>query len=355
MQTTKAATALVVEPDVVDRGRLRQFLAADGYEALAARDAHSALELAVRRPPGVVLVDVELPGRDAAALTRRMRALPTTRQATIIAVADPRALNEVGGVMAAGVDDFLAKPFGRPELHERIETVARTRASYLVAEAPEAVVATLANAVATTHPATGSHSQRVARLAANLAAAVGMSPEELEAVVTGALLHDVGKLGVPEAVLEKQGPLSVDEWTLLRRHAEAGEAICRPLAMASRLGPIIRHHHERWDGSGYPDGLAGEAIPVGARVVAGVDALDAIVHDRPYRPARSPREAVAEILSGSGSQFDPSIANRFIVEFALDEIASATIDGLINWTAGISTDDPQPEASGLTELVRGGR
>jgi putative two-component system response regulator len=330
MQTSKTGTALVVEPDAMDRGRLRQFLAADGYEALSARDAHSALELAVRRPPGVVLVDVELPGRDAAALTRRMRALPVTRQATIIAIADPRVLNEVGGVMAAGVDDFLAKPFGRPELHERIETVARTRASYLAAEAPEAVVATLANALAATHPATGSHSQRVARLAANLAAAEGLSPEDLEAVVTGALLHDVGKLGVPEAVLQKPGPLSVDEWTLLRLHAEAGEAICRPLAMASRLGPIIRHHHERWDGGGYPDGLAGEAIPVGARVVAVVDAFDAIVHDRPYRPARSPREAVAEIRSGSGSQFDPTIADRFIVEFALDEMATAVMDRSIN-------------------------
>jgi putative two-component system response regulator len=100
--------------------------------------------------------------------------------------------------------------------------------------------------------------------------------------------------------------------------------------MGSRLGPIIRHHHERWDGSGYPDGLVGETIPVGARVVAVVDAFDAIVHDRPYRPARSPREAVAEIRSGCGSQFDPSIADRFIVEFALDEIASAAIDRSIN-------------------------
>jgi DNA-binding response OmpR family regulator len=165
MQTWSSGTALVVEPDELDRGRLRHLLAADGYEALAARDARAAFDLAVHRPPEVVLVNLELPGRDAAALTRRIRALPTTRQATIIAVADPRALDEVGGVMAAGVDDFLAKPFGRPELHERIESVARTRAMSFAAEAPEAVVAALANAVAVSHPATGSHSQRVARLA----------------------------------------------------------------------------------------------------------------------------------------------------------------------------------------------
>ena len=326
MQTSNSGTALIVEPDELDRGRLRHILAADGYEALSAGDARSAFDLALHRPLEVVLLNLELPGRDAAALTRRMRALPTTRQATIIAVADPRALDEVGGVMAAGVDDFLAKPFGRPELHERIETVARTRAMSFAAEAPEAVVAALANAVAMNHPETGSHSQRVARLAANLAAAVGLSPEELEAVVSGALLHDVGKLGVPEAILLKPGPLLDEERSILRRHAEAGEAICRPLAMASRLGPIVRHHHERWDGSGYPDGLAGEAIPVGARVVAVVDAFDAMVHDRPYRPARSPREAVAEIRLGCGSQFDPAIARRFIVELALDQVVAAGID-----------------------------
>lgn len=320
MGLSKPETALVVEPDASDRDRLRHYLAADGYEAVSARNARAALELARQRPPGVVLVDVELPGRDAAALTRRMRAQPATRQATIIAVADPRALGEVGSVMDAGVDDFLTKPFGRPELRERIQTVARTRALFLAAETPDAVVAALANAVAASHPATGSHSYRVARLAANLGAAIGLSPEELEAAVSGALLHDVGKVGVPEAILQKPGPLADDEWTVLRRHAEAGEAICRPLAMASRVGPIIRHHHERWDGRGYPDGLIGDAIPVGARVVAVVDAFDAMVHDRPYRPARTPREAIAEIRRGCGGQFDPTIADRFIVEVALDQI-----------------------------------
>src|SRR5258705_4052046 len=176
MQTSKAGTALVVEPDALDRGRLRQLLVADGYEALSARDAHSALELALRQPPGVVLVDVELPGRDAAALTRRMRALTPTRQSTIIAVADPRALNEVTGVMAAGVDDFLAKPFGRPELHERIETVARTRAMFLAAEAPEAAVAVSGPALAPAPPAPASHPPTAGGAAANPPGAAGAGP-----------------------------------------------------------------------------------------------------------------------------------------------------------------------------------
>jgi putative two-component system response regulator len=330
MGSSNSGTALVVEPRAFERNRLRHFLAADGYEALSAGDARGALELAHRRALGVVLVDVDLPGRDAAALTRRMRALPSTRQATIIAVADPRALDEVGGVMAAGVDDFLARPFGQPELHERIETAARTRAQFLSAEAPDAVLAALVNAVATSHPATASHSHRVARLAGSLGAAIGLSPEDLEAAMSGGLLHDVGKIGIPEAVLQKPGPLSGDEWALVQRHAEAGEAICRPLEMASRLGPIVRHHHERWDGNGYPDGLAGEAIPVGARVVAVVDAFDAIVQDRPYRPGRTPQEAMAEIRKGAGSQFDPMIARRFIISVAMDQIERDGIDRRVN-------------------------
>jgi len=326
MGWSNSGTALVVEPHAFERDRLRHFLAADGYEPLAARDAQAALEVARRQAPGVVLVDVDLPGRDAAAFTRRMRALPSTRQATIIAVADPRALDEVGSVMAAGVDDFLTRPFGQPELHERLETVARNRAQFLAAEAPDAVLAALVNAVATSHPATASHSHRVARLAANLGAAIGLPPEDLEAVMSGGLLHDVGKIGVPEAVLQKPGPLSGDEWSLIQRHAEAGEAICRPLGMASRLGPIVRHHHERWDGNGYPDGLAGEAIPIGARVVAVVDAFDAMVHDRPYRPGRRPQEAIAEIREAAGRQFDPMIARRFIIEFAMDEVGRGGAD-----------------------------
>jgi putative two-component system response regulator len=321
MPASTASMALVVEPDAADRHRLRDYLAADGYEALSVPDARAGLELARRWPPGVVVMDVDLPGREAAALARRIRALPTTRGATIIAVADPTAMDDVVGIMDAGVDDFLARPFGRPELRSRIETASRSRARFFAAEAPDAVLAALANALEANDVATASHSRRVARMAANLGAAVGLTPEDLEAAVTGALLHDVGKIAVPTGLLKKLAPPTPDEWAIMRGHAEAGEAICRPLAMAHRIGPIIRHHHERWDGRGYPDGLAGERIPLGARVVAVVDAFDAMVHDRPYRAPRSRDEAIAEIRDGSGTQFDPSIAELFIRETCPEGVA----------------------------------
>jgi HD-GYP domain-containing protein (c-di-GMP phosphodiesterase class II) len=154
---------------------------------------------------------------------------------------------------------------------------------------------------------------------------VGLSSSEIHAVTYGALLHDVGKIGVPEAVLLKPGPLDEEEWRLMRRHTEIGERIAAPLVGSVRFGPIIRHHHERWDGLGYPDGLAGEAIPIGARIVGVVDAFDAMTQARVYREARSVEAAIEELRRGRGRQFDP-------------DIVRALLD-IVEWV-GVPTDDP---------------
>ncbi|HET7473858.1 MAG TPA: HD domain-containing phosphohydrolase [Candidatus Limnocylindrales bacterium] len=303
-------TALVVEPDPSEQRRLSGYLAADGYAPVCAPTARLGLELARRRIPDVVVLDTQLAGRGAAALTRRIRAMPSTHQPAIIAVADPAALDDVADVMRAGVDDFVAKPVRPPELLSRIETA--TRAHAVSAETPHAVIAALGRAIDANDPATGSHSQRVGKLAADLGAIAGLPPDALEAVVSGALLHDLGKLSVPATLLQKAETLSHDERLLVRRHAEVGEAICRPLGMARLVGPIIRHHHERWDGGGYPDGLRGTEIPIGARVVAVVDAFDAIIHDRPYRTARPFEGAIEELRNGAGTQFDPDLVEPFV-------------------------------------------
>ena len=315
MLASPPTTALVVEPDQSDRQLLRGYLAADGYQALAAPNARVGLALARRQPPRVVLLEVHRLGRDATALARGIRAWPPTRDATIIAVADQDSLGDMVGVMDAGIDDFVAKPFGQPELRSRIEGAARVRAQSLIAESPDAVVAALRRAIAASDSATAGHCERVARFALDLGAGVGLSPEELEAIVIGAQLHDVGKIGIPDAVLQKPGALSEADWRTLRQHAEIGEGICRPLGISRLVGPIIRHHHERWDGQGYPDGLSGKEIPIGARIVAVVDAFDAICHDRPYRRARSRNEAIAEIRWGAGTQFDPTFAAMFLSQF----------------------------------------
>jgi HD-GYP domain-containing protein (c-di-GMP phosphodiesterase class II) len=155
----------------------------------------------------------------------------------------------------------------------------------------------------------------------HLGVAVGLAGLDLKGVVFGALLHDVGKIGVPEAILVKPGPLSEAEWAAMRRHPEIGEQICRPLRSSRLFAPIVRHHHERWDGRGYPDGLSGEAIPLGARIVALVDAFDAMTHDRPYRRGRSVDDALEELRRESGRQFDPDLAALFVARVAADGVA----------------------------------
>jgi putative two-component system response regulator len=137
------------------------------------------------------------------------------------------------------------------------------------------------------------------------------------------LLHDIGKIGVPEALLSKPGPLTPDEWVVLRRHPEIGERICRPLGLSHSFAPVVRHHHERWDGGGYPDGLRHRAIPVGARIVAIADAYDAMTHDRPYRKAFAVSHALEELRDQSGRQFDPELVEPFIA--CLDELADVPV------------------------------
>jgi putative two-component system response regulator len=179
-------------------------------------------------------------------------------------------------------------------------------------EAAHAVVVALANAVEAKDSTTEQHCQRLALQAARLGMQIGLGPAELDAVTYGALLHDVGKIGVREAVLTKAGPLDDAEWQEMRRHPAIGERICTPLAAFAVFGPIIRHHHERWDGAGYPDRLVGEQSPIGARIVGLVDAFDAMTHDRPYRPAMSVADAMGELVRCAGKQFDPELVPLFV-------------------------------------------
>jgi HD-GYP domain-containing protein (c-di-GMP phosphodiesterase class II) len=178
-------------------------------------------------------------------------------------------------------------------------------------EAAHGVVAALANAVEAKDVTTERHCQRLAGFAYRLATAVELEGQELKGLVFGALLHDVGKIGIAEAILTKKGPLSESDWTEMRRHPEIGEQICRPLRSSRFFAPVVRHHHERWDGSGYPDHLRGAAIPRAARIVSLVDAFDAMTHDRPYRPARPIEAALDELRSEAGRQFDPALVPVF--------------------------------------------
>jgi ribonuclease P protein subunit RPR2 len=165
----------------------------------------------------------------------------------------------------------------------------------------------LANALEAKDPYTRGHSQRVGAWGRRLASAMGLPAVEIDTVTEAGLLHDIGKIGVPEAVLRKRGPLAHDEWTLMRNHPLVGAQIVAPFDFFAEGALVIRHHHERWDGSGYPDGLAGAAIPLGARIVAVADVFDALTSDRPYRPALPRAAALAYLTDEAGRTLDADV------------------------------------------------
>jgi putative two-component system response regulator len=310
---------LVVEDDAANRALLERLLEREGYRTQAAGDGEAALLAVGEHNPDLILLDIGLPRLDGYEVTRRLRSHVRTLTVPVILLTGRTGLEDVVAGLDAGADDFLSKPFRQPELLARIRSALRLRQAIVRMDAAHAAVAALANAVEAKDPSTEHHCQRLANLAARLGTQAGLDAAELEAVAYGALLHDVGKIGVPESILTKQGPLNASEWEVMRTHPEIGARICEPLAAAGAFGPIVRHHHERWDGHGYPDGLKGEAIPLGARIVALVDAFDAMTHDRPYRRALSVDHAVRELWSEAGTQFDRALVPLFALELGHDE------------------------------------
>jgi putative two-component system response regulator len=309
---TRSHTVLVIEDDSANRQLLASLLAREGYTVSTAADGERGLIAALDPDLDLILLDIGLPGIDGLEVTRRLRLDRRARTIPIILLTGRSSIDDMVRGLDAGADDFMSKPFKRPELLARIRSAIRMREAIIGMESAQAVVAALANAVEAKDVTTEQHCQRMAGLAAQLGAKVGLTDVELQGLTYGALLHDVGKIGVPEGILTTAGPLSPEEWTVLRRHPEIGERICQPLELSRAFVTIIRHHHERWDGFGYPDRLGGETIPLGARIVGLVDAFDAMTHDRPYRVALQPDIALEEIRAGAGRQFDPALSAVFL-------------------------------------------
>ena len=306
------AVVLVVEDDLASRVLLANLLEREGFRAVMAADGEACIHAVGEWHPDLILLDVGLPKMDGLAVCQRLRAVRETRTIPVILVTGRTDLSDVVAGLNAGADDFVQKPFRAPELMARIRSAIRMRQAVVGMETARSVVAALATAVEAKDLSTELHCERLAGLTARLGLEVGLAPDALEALAYGSLLHDVGKIGIPEAILTKPGALTEEEWTVMRRHPEIGERICLPLQLATSFAPIIRHHHERWDGRGYPDGLAGDDIPFGARIVALADAFDAMTHARPYRGAMSVERAVDEIRNLAGRQFDPGLTPLFV-------------------------------------------
>lgn len=320
-----APTILVAEDDLATRALLRASLERADYNVRVVDNGASALAEIRRQPPDVALLDIGMPEMDGLEVTRQVRGDPATALLPIILVTARGRLEDKVAGLDAGASDFITKPFEPAELLARVRSNLRLTSALTRLESARDVLVALASAVDAKDPLTEHHCDRVSEQAIVLARLAGLGEDEIEAVGYGAVLHDVGKIGITEAVLMKPGRLTDEERAEMQRHPVIGAEILRPLRLGTVVGPIVRSHHEWWDGGGYPDRLRAEAIPIGARIVAVVDAYDAMTHDRPYRPALSLDVARAELVSFRGRQFDPELVDLLVTH--LDEMADAKRTG----------------------------
>jgi putative two-component system response regulator len=307
-----SAKILVVddEPSIVDV--LTRFLSREGYSVITAANGREALERVRQSPPDLILLDVTMPELDGFIVCQLLKEDKRTAliPITMLTGLDDREHRTRG--IEAGADDFLTKPFEQSILRARIRSQLRLKHLTDQLEHTENVIFMLAQAVEAKDAYTEGHLRRLSNYGEQLALACGLSPSDVAAVRYGGVLHDIGKIGVDEAIIRKPGPLTPEEVAQMRRHPEIGAQIISQMRFAREVAPIISAHHEYWDGSGYPHGLSGEQIPLGARIITIVDAYDAMTTDRPYRTALSDAETLKRLRDSRGSQFAPDILDVFL-------------------------------------------
>jgi putative two-component system response regulator len=303
---------MVVDDSSEVASALAALLRLSGHTVELFNDGRRALAAIAKQPPDLVILDVQMPGLDGYAVCDALKHAPATWGIPVIMVTvECQREARLQGI-EAGADDYLAKPIDARELEARVRALLRTKRRTDGLEEAEAVIFALARTVEAKDAYTEGHLRRLERYAEEIGKRMGMDGEALVALRYGALLHDVGKVGVDEIIIRKGGPLTPAEYRVMQQHPVIGERIVQPLRFASGVGPIVRHHHERWDGRGYPDGLAGEAIPLGARIVAVADAFDAMTTQRPYNCALGIDEAIERLRSGAGVYWDPQVVAVFL-------------------------------------------
>jgi len=319
---------LIVDDEESLRKVLRLGLAADGYDVREAEDGEAALDMLASWAPDVIVSDLLMPGVDGIELLRRAKEADDTLGFIVLTGVGTTA--EAIKALRLNADDYLLKPYDVTELSisvsralERRRLVRQNRFYQQCLELRVAqlgqqleritadALISLAGAVEARDGYTGAHLERVTRYAQAVGGALELSRDQLRTLWIGALLHDIGKISLPDRILNKPSALSTDEMEVMRQHPRLGAAILEQSTFLAAAVPAVLHHHERWDGGGYPAGLTQGEIPIEARVLAVADAYDAIVSDRAYRRRQSEETAMEELWRCSGSQFDPEVVEAF--------------------------------------------
>jgi response regulator RpfG family c-di-GMP phosphodiesterase len=341
-----AKDVLIVDDDPQIRDVLQQIFVTAGYRTRQASDGQAGLETFRAWHPPLVVTDLSMPLMDGRALLNELR--NDDPDAAVIVLTGAGDIKTAIACLKHGAHDFIMKPVDIDELLVAAERALERRQLLIerrdyqatlerrVAEATReleaayhqlqttyrATLRALGSALDTRDVGTEAHSRRVHGYALAAARAYGLSEAEMTHLAHGVLLHDIGKIGIPDAILLKPGKLTGEEWAIMRRHPEIGAQLIRDIPFLEGALPVVRHHHERWDGTGYPDHLRGDEIPVGARIFAVVDAFDAMTVDRPYSTAIAFDAARTELRRSAGSHFDPAIVEAFleIPDTLLEEI-----------------------------------
>ncbi len=260
-----------------------------------AGDGEEAERLIQADAPDLVILDVNLPRKSGLEVCRFLKHSPLTQLIPVIMITGMSEIQDRIRGIDAGADDFLSKPFDPAELIVRVRSLIKRKEVTDELDRADQVLMVLGRSIEAKDPYTDGHCSRISEYSVLLGRELDLGTEDLRALRIAGSVHDIGKVGVPDAILLKRGPLLAEEWAVMRTHTVIGEQICRPLRSFQSVLPIIRHHHERQDGSGYPDGLSGRDVPMLARVMQLADVFDALTTDRPYRAAMTRDQAFEQM------------------------------------------------------------
>jgi len=287
-----ASTILIADDNEPNAELLSEILQEVGYRTICVRTGSDALLKVTNGDADLALLDVRMPDKSGFDVCSAIKSNPSTRFVPVILVTGLCAANDRIQGIVSGADDFLNKPVNQQEVRARVKSLLRLKSYIDELENAEIVLTSLAASIEAKDPYTAGHCERLSNYSLALGKKIGLSDELCMALRKGGIVHDIGKVAVPERILLKPERLTPEEWYIMKQHPAVGERICAPLRSFRAVLPIIRHHHEKLDGTGYPDGLKGDEIPITARVLQIVDIYDALTTDRPYRPALPVEEAL---------------------------------------------------------------